>query len=99
MNHLIASQYTSAIAYSSSDEVAKVWFLFFVIIGNRKQIQAYRKQINCKSWLTPFTVSPNLLAITDDYDNYDYMRIRLYRNLKLLVSLLIYAFCFKEAEK
>ena len=29
----------------------KAWFSCIVIVGNRKQVQAHREQINCKCWL------------------------------------------------
>ena len=29
----------------------KAWFLYIVIVDNRKQVQTYREQINCESWL------------------------------------------------
>ena len=52
--------------------------LVLIIVGNRKQVQPYREQINCKSCMAQiaFTVSLNLLVITDDHDNYDHMRTR-----------------------
>ena len=40
-----------------------------VIVKNRKQVQACRGQINWKIWVISFTVSLNLLAITDNCDN------------------------------
>ena len=42
-----------------------------LIVANRKQFQVYREQIQI-----PFTVSLNLFAITDNYDNYNCMRTR-----------------------
>ena len=29
--------------------VLKAWLSYIVTVGNRKQVQAYREQINCKS--------------------------------------------------
>ena len=40
-----------------------------VIVGNRNQVQVYRKQIQI-----PFTVGLNMSAITDNFNNYDLMK-------------------------
>ena len=38
-------------------QVYKAWFPYIVIIvGNRKHVQAYREQINCKNWLKFITL-------------------------------------------
>ena len=75
-----------------------------VIVSNRKQVQAYRKQINCEMAQILFTVSLNRSAITDNYDKYDYMRTRLnlreadykYHSRILHATIVVYNICVEK---